>query len=75
MELGDITVDAAKEVYFKSEYGNNEECMAHLLNLEKRICAQIDKDNKGATLGTQNLLQGLADESEVRQYLIQQRLK
>lgn len=44
-----------------------------LLATEKQICAQIAKDMQGASDGTQNLLQGLADDSEKRQYLLKQR--
>lgn len=46
-----------------------------LLATEKSLCEACTAENKKATLGTQNLLQGIADRSEVRQYKIQQRLK
>ena len=54
---------------------NNSGCLGYLLIMEIKICAQISKDVPDSTDGTQNLLQGLADESEQRQYFIQQRLK
>lgn len=40
----------------------------------KQICAEIAKCVKDATDGTQNLLQGFADEVEKTNYLIGQRL-
>lgn len=45
-----------------------------LLATEKQICIQIAKDMKGKSDGTQNLLQGLADDSEKRQFQLKQRI-
>ena len=45
-----------------------------LLKGEEDLCAMIAKENPKATLGTQNLLQQLCDDSEARQYQIKQRL-
>lgn len=45
-----------------------------LMSIEKDICKEIDKAMESASSGTQNLLQGLADASEQRQYKIKQRL-
>ena len=70
-----ITKSAAESVSSHGEYNNDEECFKWLLELEKIICVIIKKEVEFATDGTQNLLQGLADESEKRQYKIQQRLK
>lgn len=47
----------------------------HLLASEELVCDSVKDMMKGATDGTQNLLQGLADQSESRQYKIRQRLK
>lgn len=41
---------------------------------EKDLCSMIAKENDKASLGTQNLLQQLCDDSEARQYQIKQRL-
>lgn len=47
-----------------------------LLEMEKEICAKIEKLAEGkVSQGTLNLLAQLADDSEVRQYKISQRIK
>lgn len=53
----------------------NRECFEYLLEFEETICEMCKKFNEGASLGTQNFIQGLADQSEMRQYKIKQRLK
>lgn len=53
----------------------NEEAFETLMATEYALREEIDTANKGASLGTQNFLQGLADTSEQRCYLIGQRLK
>lgn len=45
-----------------------------ILKGEKDLCALIEKAAPKATQGTQNLLQGICDNSEKRQYQIKQRL-
>ena len=52
----------------------NEEAFSTILEYEKELCVNIAKEVKGASDGTQNLLQGIADESLVRQYKIGRRL-
>lgn len=46
-----------------------------LLGIEQRIRASIDIQIQSQTQGTQNLLAQLADDSEMRNYKLQQRLK
>ena len=46
-----------------------------VLNLEKNFCAIIKTAVPQSTDGTQNFLQGLADESEMRQYKISQKIR
>lgn len=46
-----------------------------LYAMEKAICACVDDAISGTSNGTQNFLQGIADNSEMRQYKICQRLK
>lgn len=58
-----VAKDADAQTFFK-----------RLLATEKHICSQIAKDMKGKSDGTQNLLQGLADDSEKRQYALKQRI-
>lgn len=47
----------------------------HALSLEADFRRLLEEANAGASLGTQNLVQGLADESEVRSYKLGQRAK
>lgn len=54
---------------------SNDACFLYLLAIESDICKQIAKEVPSSTDGTQNLLQGLADESEKRKFLMGQRLK
>lgn len=51
------------------------EMFSIVLNLEKNFCAIIKTAVPQSTDGTQNFLQGLADESEMRQYKISQKIR
>lgn len=53
---------------------SSEKAYSVLLASEKRLCKLATEHNKGASLGTQNLLQAIADKSEMRQYKIKRRL-
>lgn len=46
-----------------------------VLDFEKKLRAEIDAIYDSASIGTQNLLAQLADDSEARSYKLQQRLK
>lgn len=75
---GDKT-DIATICSFACELGekpiaSTDEAFATILDNEKVVCKEIKKAMKGASDGTQNLLQGIADESLTRQYKIQRRL-
>ena len=74
VDINEITLEAANDIQ-GYEHGDPEKCYDELMDYEKKICKMVDTYNKGASLGTQNFLQGLADESEMRQYKIGQRLK
>jgi DNA-binding ferritin-like protein len=65
----------ACDIVEKSKFKDSRGAFAVLLATEKSICNVCITENKKASLGTQNLLQGIADGSEMRQYQIQQRLK
>jgi DNA-binding ferritin-like protein len=65
----------ACDIIEKSKFKDARGAYAVLLATEKSICDVCAAENKKATLGTQNLLQAIADGSEMRQYKIQQRLK
>lgn len=45
-----------------------------ILTCEQDLCKLISDANEGASLGTQDLLQAMCNDSEVRQYKFQQRL-
>jgi DNA-binding ferritin-like protein len=50
------------------------EAFSTILGYEEELCKLVDAANEGASLGTQNFVQGIADTSEVRQYKLKQRL-
>jgi DNA-binding ferritin-like protein len=54
-----------------------DDCFDKLMEFEKRICSDITDvlTRMDVTQGVSNFLQGLADDSEKRQYKIKQRLK
>ena len=74
IDLNEATQKAAKEL---DEYPvvTVGLCYQHLLESEKEICNQISMLTPGSSIGTQNLLAQLADDSEVRQYKIQRKLQ
>lgn len=53
---------------------SNEDMFSVILSIEKTLCGLIKTSVPGSTDGTQNLLQGLSDESEARQYKLLRRL-
>lgn len=53
---------------------DQQQCFAKLLELEGRFVAEIERIEDEYSAGTQNLLEGLADESEKRAYKLKQRL-
>lgn len=71
-----ISADAGEAAgkYDPRDMAADEMC-AVLLGMERQIQAQCAEANKGATLGTQNLLADLADKSEMRTYKLRQRIK
>ena len=52
-----------------------DEMFSDLLGLERQVQQWATDFNKKASLGTQNLLQGIADASEMRCYKLKQRIK
>ena len=73
-DLNDITKQAA-DAATANEFKDNENAFSVLLVTEKELCSSIDKDIVDASNGTQNLLQTIADNSEMRQYKLKRRLK
>lgn len=76
INLCDVTTQAAQKAsaYDCSDMAADEMC-AVLLGMERALQAKCAELNKGASLGSQNLLQGIADKSEVRTYKLRQRIK
>lgn len=76
INLCDVTSQAAQKAsaYDCSDMASDEMC-AVLLGMERALQAKCTELNKGASLGTQNLLQGIADKSEMRTYKLRQRIK
>ena len=76
INLCDVTTQAASKAsaYDCSDMAADEMC-AVLLGMERALQAKCAELNKGASLGTQNLLQGIADKSEMRVYELRQRIK
>lgn len=75
IDLGEITLSAAESV---KGLGKEMECKkiySILLDSEKKLVKQLESAMSGKSQGTQNMLQDMADQSEQRQYKIQQRLK
>ena len=56
-------------------WAKRREMAATLLGMERQIQSECAKCNDEATLGTQNLLQGIADRSEMRVYKLRQFIK
>ena len=73
IDLLTVQLDAATAS--KPSASDPKKIFAKLLALEKGLCKEIAGEIKGASEGTQNLLQGICDEAEVRQYQLGQRLK
>lgn len=74
--LGEITRAAcAKSCQYDVSGMKSEQMFLILLDMESSIRQLAAKYNTGASLGTQNFLQGLADSSEQRTYKLKQRTK
>ena len=73
----DITAitKSACDIVEKTKFKDTMHAYSVLLATEKSICEVCAAENKKASLGSQNLLQAIADKSEMRQYKIQRRIK
>lgn len=72
VDLVDIQKESVSGLKSPKSY---EACYKELLDCEAELCNMIEKLVKESSQGTANLIQGIADESEVRQYKLKQRLK
>jgi len=66
---------AACDVVGKTKFKNTMHAYSVLLATEKNLCELCVVENKKATIGSQNMLQAIADRSEMRQYKIGRRIK
>jgi DNA-binding ferritin-like protein len=64
----------ACDIVEKTKVDSSERAFSILLASEKNLCKLATEENKRATLGTQDLLQKIANGSEVRQYKISRKL-
>jgi DNA-binding ferritin-like protein len=74
IDLVKIQVDAAKMLDGEAEPTAFSSAFAGLLSCEQELCKIISEANEGASLGTQDLLQAMCNEAEVRQFKFQKRL-
>ena len=65
---------AACDTMGEAKLDTPEKAFSVLMASEKSLCKLAAEANKTATLGTQDLLQKIANGSEVRQYRISQKL-
>ena len=74
VDIPAINIAAASDLKGHANH-NTEQCFSYLLLMEREICDEISSLVKDASDGTQNMLQDMADKSEMRQYKLGQRLK
>lgn len=74
VDLVKIQVEAAKMLDGEAEPKAFSSAFSGLLTCENDLCKVISDANEGASLGTQDLLQAMCNDSEVRQYKFKQRL-
>lgn len=75
IDLITLQKEAADKLAGKPKTDSFSKSFECLLECELELCEIINKENEKASLGTQNLLQGIADLSEVRQYKFKQKTK
>jgi len=74
LNLPKINIAAAEMSNIMPNETKPEPFFRVILKGEKDLCSMIDEAVKKASQGTQNLLQGIADDAEKRQYQLKQRL-
>ena len=72
VDLVEIHKDAVEGLVTPTSY---EQCFKELLKYEKELCLDCEEVAKDSTLGTNNLIAGIADKSEARQYKMTKRVK
>lgn len=74
VDLVKIQVEAAKMLDGEAMPTDFSSAFAGLLTCEQELCKIISEANEGASLGTQDLLQAMCNDAEMRQYKFQKRL-
>lgn len=74
VDLVKVQVEAAKMLDGEAEPKAFSSAFSGLLTCENELCKLISEANTGASLGTQDLLQAMCNDAEVRQYKFKQRL-
>jgi DNA-binding ferritin-like protein len=74
LNLSKINIAASQMSDILPNETKPEPFLRAILKGEKDLCGMIDEAVEKASQGTQNLLQGFADQSEARQYQLKQRL-
>jgi len=74
LNIAKVNIAAAKMSDIMPDETKPEPFFRVILKGEKDLCEMIDKAVNNASQGTQNLLQGICDQSEMRQYQLKQRL-
>lgn len=72
VDLVALHKEAVKGLGAPNDY---KECFKELLKYEKELCLLCEEVAEESSLGTNNLIAGIADKSEARQYKMQKRLK
>lgn len=72
IKINQIAFDTMKEAGISDD---PKKIFTNLVNFEDYICIQIEELVAGYSEGTRQMLGTIADESEVRQYKMKQRLK
>jgi DNA-binding ferritin-like protein len=74
LNLSKINIAASQMSDILPNETKPEPFLRAILKGEKDMCGMVDEAVEKASQGTQNLLQGFADQSEARQYQLKQRL-
>lgn len=75
VSLAEVTEAACEALErYGTPDGDAEDIFRNLLVLEGELCSAIDSAMKGASNGTQDLLQALCSAAEIRRYMLRQRL-
>lgn len=72
-EINSAAVEKLNE-YKSTEFNKNADYFQIILGAEKEMCQIAENYDSEATYGVKNLLQGICDNSENRQYKLKQRL-